>query len=47
MSSTTTEATIEKPLVLFAQFELPVIIVSDNGLSFVSRAFEHFLQFNA
>ena len=42
MSSTTTE----RLRVIFAQFGLPEVIVSDNGTNFVSNALQEFLQRN-
>ena len=42
MSSTTTE----RLRVIFAQFGLPEVIVSDNGTNFVSNALQEFLQHN-
>ena len=38
MTSTTTAATVEKLCVLFVQFGIPEVLVSDNGTNFVSRA---------
>ena len=46
MSTTTTDATVERLRVLLAQFGLPVAIVSDNGTNFVSNTFQEFLQRN-
>ena len=46
MSSTTTTATVEKLRVMFAQFGIPEVLVSDNGTNFVSKEFEEFMQRN-
>lgn len=46
MSSTTTAATVEKLRVLFAQFGLPEVMVSDNGPNLVSSEFKEFLHRN-
>ena len=46
MSITTSSAVIEKLRVLFAQFGIPQVIVSDNGSSFVSEEFKSFLKRN-
>ena len=46
MSITTSSAVIEELRVLFAQFGIPQVIVSDNGSSFVSEEFKLFLKRN-
>ena len=46
MNSTTTIATVEKLRVLFAQFGIPEVLVSDNGTNFVSNEFEEFTRRN-
>ena len=46
MTSTTTAATVEKLRVLFAQFGIPEVLVSDNGTNFVSKGFAEFTQYN-
>ena len=46
MNSTTTIATVEKLRVLFAQFGIPDVLVSDNGTNFVSKEFEEFTRRN-
>ena len=46
MNSTTTTATVEKLRVMFAQFGIPEVVVSDNGTNFVSKEFEQFMQRN-
>ena len=42
MKSITSAATIEKLRVLFAQFGIPEMIVSDNGTNFTSGEFQQF-----
>lgn len=42
MTSTTSTATVKRLRVLFAQFELPEILVTDNGTNFVSAEFAEF-----
>ena len=39
-------ATVEKLRVMFAQFGIPKVVVSDNGTNFVSKEFEEFMQRN-
>ena len=46
MSSVTSTSTIEKLRILFAQFGLPNIIVSDNGANFTSAEFQAFCHNN-
>ena len=46
MTSTTTAATVEKLCVLFAQFSIPDVLVSDNGTNFVSKEFADFTRHN-
>ena len=46
MSSTTSTATIEKLRVLFAQFGLPSMIVTDNATNFTSVEFQEFCNLN-
>ena len=46
MNSSTTPATIEKLRGVFATHGLPVILVSDNGPSFISEDFKAFMKFN-
>ena len=46
MASTASSTLIEKLRVLFAQFGIPQVIVTDNGSPFVSRDFELFLKVN-
>ena len=46
MSSTTTTATVEKLRIMFAQFGIPEVLVSDNGTNFVSKESEEFMQRN-
>ena len=40
MNSTTTTATVERLRVLFVQFGISEVLVSDNGTNFVSKEFE-------
>lgn len=42
----TPSATIEKLYKLFARFELPTCIVSDNGKAFTSNEFQSFIKRN-
>ena len=42
MNSTRTTVTVEKLRVMFAQFGIPEVVVSDNGTNFVSKEFEEF-----
>ena len=44
MTSTTTTATVERLCVLFAQFGLPEMLVTDNGTNFVSAEFASLLD---
>ena len=46
MNSTITTVTVEKLRVMFAQFGIPEVVVSDNGTNFVSKEFEEFMQRN-
>ena len=46
MNSTTTTVTVEKLRVMFAQFGIPEVVVSDNGTNFVSKELEEFMQRN-
>ena len=46
MPSTTSTATIEKLRVLFAQFGLPNMIVTDNAANFTSVEFQEFCKLN-
>ena len=46
MNSTTTTATVEKLRIMFAQFGIPEVVVSDNGTNFVSKEFEEFMRRN-
>ena len=46
MPTITSSATIEKLRVLFAQFGLPDVIVTDNGSNFTSSEFDTFCQRN-
>lgn len=46
MTSTTTTATVERLRVLFAQFGLPEMLVTDNGINFASAEFAEFTQRN-
>ena len=46
MTSTTTAATVEKLCVLFVQFGIPEILVSDNRTNFVSKEFAEFTRHN-
>ena len=46
MNSTTTIATVEKLRVMFAQFGIPEVLVSDNGINFVSKELEQFTRCN-
>ena len=42
--STTSDAVIEELSMLFAQFGIPEMIVTDNGTCFISAEFEAFLE---
>ena len=42
MNSTTITATVERLRVLFAQFGILEVLVSDSGTNFVSKEFEEF-----
>ena len=44
MSTSTSEATIEKLRIAFSTHGLPQMVVKDNGSSFVSKEFEDFLK---
>ena len=46
MKTITSMATIEKLRILFAQFGIPDIIVSDNGTNFTSEEFQQFCRLN-
>ena len=46
MSTSTSEATIEKLRVAFSTNGLPEMVVTDNGSNFVSEEFEAFLKQN-
>ncbi|PIK44828.1 hypothetical protein BSL78_18307 [Apostichopus japonicus] len=47
MSSTTASATVSKLRTAFAQFGLPVQVVTDNGPQFIAEEFKGFLQTNS
>ena len=44
LDSTTTTAVVDKLMEVFARFGLPAVLVSDNGLQFVSAVMEQFLK---
>ena len=46
MNSTTTTATVERLRVLFVQFGISEVLVSDNGTNFVSKEFEELTRDN-
>ena len=46
MSTSTSEATIEKLRIAFSTHGLPEMVVTDNGSNFVSKEFEAFLKQN-
>ena len=46
MSSTSSSATIQQLIIVFAQFGLPETVVTDNGLCFTSEEFSKFLSSN-
>ena len=46
MSTSTSEATIEKLRIAFSNHGLPEMVVTDNGSNFVSKEFEAFLKQN-
>lgn len=46
MSNTTAKATVEVMRIMFANFGLAKVIVSDNGPQFLAREFETFLERN-
>jgi len=46
MTSTTTAATVEKLRVLFVQFGIPEVLVSNNGTNFVSKEFAEYTRHN-
>ena len=45
-SSATSDEKIQKLWIIFANFELPEQIVTDNGSAFTSKEFKTFLQRN-
>ena len=46
INSTTITATLEKLRVMFAQFGIPEVVVSDNDTNFVSKEFDDLMQRN-
>ena len=46
VNSSSTQSTIEKMRITFANFSLPQILVSDNGLQFTSSEFSQFTKNN-